>query len=105
MSFHRRYFQTRIEALKRRVLTSWKAYQGRSHPSPSSMDPADVFQSFKGNQGSHSQARRHSTQDLSVEDSERRRNNQLKGFVNKSNEKGFKMEEKVLPGYRRSSMV
>ena len=105
MSFHHHYFQSRIEALKRRVLTSWRAYQGRSHPSPSSINPADVLQSFEGNGGSHSQARRHSTQDLSVEDSERRRKNHLNGFVNKSNEKGFKMEEKVIPGYRRSSMV
>ena len=103
MPFHYHYFQARVEALKRRVLTSWRAYQGRSHPSPSSVDPADVLQSFEGNEGSHSQARRNSTQGLSVE--ERKRDSHLNGFVSKSNEKGFKIEENVLPSYIRSSMV
>jgi len=97
--------EARVEALKRRVLTSWRAYQGRSRTSLSSVDPGGALQTFQRNDDSDSVPRRHSTQELSVEDLERRKSSQLNGFAHKSKESGLHGEEKVMPGYRRSSMV
>lgn len=90
-----------MEALKRRVLTSWRAYQGPSRPTPSSVDPVDAPQSFQTSKHLNSLPRTNSSEELSIEDLEKRRSSELNGFANG---KGLE-SEKSAPGYRRSSMV
>ncbi|KAJ7372454.1 hypothetical protein OS493_018961 [Desmophyllum pertusum] len=93
--------EARVEALKRRVLTSWRAYQGPSRPTPSSVDPVDAPQSFQTSKHLNSLPRTNSSEELSIEDLEKRRSSELNGFANG---KGLE-SEKSAPGYRRSSMV
>ena len=89
--------QARVEALKRRVLTSWRTYKGPSRPTPSSVQP-------NANPQTGQNPNVNFTDELCVEDLEKSKSSGLNGFVDKWKEKALQSEEGKL-GYRRSSMV
>lgn len=96
------FLQARVEALKRRVLTSWRTYKGPSRPIPSSVEPnANAPQTRKN---SNLPPAMNFSDELSVEDLEKSKSSELNGFVNKWKEKALQSAEGT-PGYRRSSMV
>jgi len=91
------FLQARVEALKRRVLTSWRTYKGPSRPIPSTVQP-------KANSQTRKNSNMNFTDELCVADLEKSKSSELNGFVNKWKEKALQSEEGT-PGYRRSSMV
>ena len=82
------------------MITSWRAYQGRTQSSPSSVDPVET----QGKDYSDLFPRRLSTEELSIEDLEKSRSSHMNGFVTKDKDEGCNNEEKS-KGYRKSSIV
>lgn len=96
------FLQARVEALKRRVLTSWRTYKGPSRPTPSSVQPDANGPQTKNNSNLPPEV--NFNEELCVEDLEKSKSSELNGFVNKWKEKALHSEQGA-PGYRRSSMV
>lgn len=91
--------EARVEALKRRVWASWRAYQGPGRTITSSVDPEDASRCFQTRDCSNSAPRMDSTNELVMDDITKKKNGELNGF------KGKEIKPRASPSHRRSSLV